>query len=255
MDFVRMLQPDEPSALVVIDNRKDQQRILIERTRAWRETDSVRNILQSCIGDVLRKRYHLGLRIEPVWQKNTFENIVRSYGERIKMVEFYVGYPNMGRTGDVFLNPLKDSLRDTYASATVRYTVPKPADLGMPVRRRKKNEEKNPKDEPRKVLALQPDELDPVMNEMAEHCRATGLPMKFGLIDGHQLTLGRVPEAQLKRMTPKQRKLYEVVNEVYSTYTARMSEKVSQFDGQDDLFNGVENLVVEKLNELKDAKA
>lgn len=255
VDFVRMLQPDEPSALVIIDNRKDQQRILIERTRAWRDTDSVRNILQSCIGDVLRKRYNLGIRIEPVWQKNTFENIVRSYGERIKMVEFYVGYPNMGRTGNVFLNPLKESLRDTYASGTVRYTVPKPADLGMKPKRKKKDEPVNPADEPRKTLALQPDELDPVMNEMAEHCRTTGLPMKFGLIDGHQLILGRVPEAQLKRMTPDQRKLYEAVNEVYSTYTARMNDKVSQFDGQDDLFHGIEEIVTEKLNELKEVGA
>jgi hypothetical protein len=105
-------------------------------------------------------------------------------------------------TGNVFLNPLKESLRDTYASATIRYTVPKPADLGMKPKRKKKDEPVNPADEPRKTLALQPDELDPVMNEMAEHCRTTGLPMKFGLIDGHQLILGRVPEAQLKRMTP-----------------------------------------------------
>ena len=29
----------------------------------------------------------------------------------------------MGRTGDKFLNPLKESLRDTYASVMVRYTV------------------------------------------------------------------------------------------------------------------------------------
>jgi hypothetical protein len=48
--------------------------------------------------------------------------------------------------------------------------------------------------------------------------------------------------------------LYEAVNEVYSTYTARLSDSVAQFDGQDDLFHGVEDLVVEKLNELKEAK-
>ena len=54
-------------------------------------------------------------------------------------------------------------------------------------------------------------------------------------------------------MTPDQRKLYEAVNEVYSTYTARLSDSVAQFDGQDDLFHGVEDLVVEKLNELKEA--
>ena len=79
--------------------------------------------------------------------------------------------------------------------------------------------------------------------------------MKVGLTEGHQLVLGRVPEAQLKRMPQEQRKRYEEENEVYSNYTARMSDKVAQFDGQDDLFNGVENLVVQKMNELRDAKA
>ena len=31
--------------------------------------------------------------------------------------------------------------------------------------------------------------------------------------------------------------------------------QVSQFDGQDDLFKSVEDIVTEKLNELKEAKA
>ncbi len=248
-DFVRMLQPDEPSALVIIDNRKDQQRILVERTRAWNDTDSVRNILQECLGEVLMKRFNIGLRIEPVWEKNTFENIVRTYGDRIKMVDFYVGYPNMGRTGDKFLNPLKESLKNTYASATVRYTVPKPADFGLKSFRGKN------KPEAPKSLSLDPDALDPVMNEVAEHCRTTGLPLKVGLTEGHQVVLGRVPEAQLKRMPPERRKLYEEEQQVYSNYTARMNDKVSLFDGQDDLFRTIEDIVVRKLNELKEAKA
>ena len=249
MDFVRMLQPDEPSALVVIDNRKDQQRILVERTRAWHDTDTVRNILQECLGDVLRKMYNIGIRIEPVWEKNTFENIVRTYGDRIKMVEFYVGYPNMGRTGDKFVNPLKEALKNTYASATVRYSLPKPADFGLKSFRSKKGPE------PPKTLSLEADAIDPAMSEVAEHCRTTGLPMKIGLTEGHQISLQRVPEAQLKRMTPEQQKIYAEVNQVYSNYTARMNDKVSQFDGEDDLFRTVEELVIRKLNELKDVGA
>ncbi len=221
----------------------------MERTRAWNDTDSVRNILQECLGDVLRKFYNIGLRIEPVWEKNTFENIVRTYGDRIKMVEFYVGYPNMGRTGDKFLKPLKESLRNTYASATVRYSVPKPADFGL-----KSFRGKNAPEAP-KTLSLEPDEIDPVMSEVAEHCRTTGLLTKIGLTEGHQINLQRVPEAQLKRMSPERRKLYDEKNEVYSNYTARMNEKVSQFDGQDDLFGGVRDTIVQKLNELRDVGA
>ena len=69
VDFVRMLQPDEPSALVIIDNRKDQQRILIEHTRAWKDTDDVRNILQSCLQQPIATRFpfqHLSLMSFPI---------------------------------------------------------------------------------------------------------------------------------------------------------------------------------------------
>ena len=106
-----------------------------------------------------------------------------------------------------------------------------------------------------KTLSLEADAIDPAMNEVAEHCRTTGLPMKIGLTEGHQISLQRVPEAQLKRMTPEQRKRYEEEQQVYSNYTARMNDKVSQFDGQDDLFRSIEDIVVKKLNELKDTRA
>ena len=42
---------------------------------------------------------------------------------------------------------------------------------------------------------------------------------------------------------------------MYSNYTARMNDKVSLFDGQDDLFRTIEDIVVRKLNELKDTAA
>lgn len=249
VDFVRMLMPDEPSALVIIDNRKDQQRILIERTRAWKDTDAVRNILQACLGGVLRQRYRLGIRIEPVWQKNTFENIVRIFGDRIKSIDFYVGYPNMGRTGDKFLNPLKESLKNTYASCSVKYKLPTSADLGS---KKKRRNSKETEEEQRKTLCIEADNIDPVMNEIVEHCRIGGLPITFGLISGHQISLQRVPETQLKRMTPEKRKLYEQETKVYSTYTVSMSDSLRMFDGQDDLFGGVQQGVMDKLNDLRD---
>lgn len=202
---------------------------------------------------MLRQHYNLGIRIEPVWQKNTFENIIRAYGERIKMIDFDLGYPNMGRTGNNFLNPLKESLMNTYAAGTVRYTLPKPADLGIKKKKRKKGEQVNPEEEPRTSFIFDEENLDPVMMEMAEHCRANGRNTKFGLVDGHQVSLMKVPDAQLKRMTPELRKLYEQIGEVFSTYTAKMNDTLSTFDGQDDLFGGVASTVMEKLNELKAA--
>ena len=91
------------------------------------------------------------------------------------------------------------------------------------------------------------------MMEMAEHCRANGRNTKFGLVDGHQVSLMKVPDAQLKRMTPELRKLYEQIGEVFRTHTAKMNDKVSTFDGQDSMFGGVASTVMEKLNELKAA--
>ena len=64
----------------------------------------------------------------------------------------------------------------------------------------------------------------------------------------------KVPDAQLKRMTPELRKLYEQIGEVFSTYTTKMNDKVSTFDGQDGMFGGVASTVMEKLDELKAAE-
>ena len=248
IDFKRTLQPDEPSATVIIDNAKDQQRILIEHTRAWNDTDMVRNLLQGALGALLAKEYQIGIVIDVVWQKNTFRNILKTLGDYIKSIEFDVGYPNMGRTGEVFLKPLKDSLSNTYASGTVKYSLPK-----LP--RKKTKGTDGLLCEPRKTLALDYEDIDPLMDEISEHCRAIGSTTKFGLITGHQVKLTVVPENQLKNMSPERREMYEKVGEVFSTYTVNMSEKVSNFDGQDDLFHGVEEIVLQKLQELKEAGA
>lgn len=245
-NFKRTAIYDEPSALVIIDNRNDQQRILIEHTRAWKDTDTVSRIIQENIGRVLKHHYNLGLRIEPVWQKDTFSSIVRAYKDRIRTVTFDIGYPNMGRTGNKFLMPLKESLASVGAAGKITYTTPKPSDYGL-----SKNDELQMKFEPRNTLDINVDEKNSVVMEMAEHCRANGRQVKIVLDDGHQVYLMKVPKKQLKGMSPEQRKRYEETGQNYSNVIVQMSDKVGEFNGNDDLFKGTEEEVLKCLNKLK----
>lgn len=251
MSFRQIVTPDEPSALVIIDNRKDQQRILIEHTRAWRDTISVRNILRGAIGAVMRKHYQLAFLMEPVWSPNTFENLLRKYKDNIKSFEFSIGYPNMGRAGDNFLTPLKDSLGNIWGSATVKVTVPTVEDIANVETHRTKKEIK---DTMRNSLMVDADNIDALWAEFADYCRVQGRTVKIGLNNQHQVTLGRLKKSEIDAMTPEQRKRYEENKDSqYSIHNVQLPDEVSVFDGQDDLFNGVQSKVMDKLQDLRRA--
>lgn len=251
VSFRQIVTPDEPSALVIIDNRHDQQRILIEHTRAWRDTISVRNILRGAIGFVMRKFYHLAFIVEPVWSPNTFENILRQHKDNIKSFEFSVGFPNMGRAGDKFLEPLKASLGNVWGSATVKVTVPTVEDIANVECHKTKKEIK---ESMRDSLVVDADNIDALWAEFAEYCRTQGRTVKIGLNNQHQVTLGKLREGDIKAMTPEQRKRYdENKDSQYSIHNVQLPDAVGNFDGQDDLFQGVQTQVMDKLQELRAA--
>lgn len=251
VSFRQVVTPDEPSALVIIDNRADQQRILIEHTRAWRDTISVRNILRGAIGSVMLKHYNLAFIVEPVWSPNTFKNILRQHKDSIKSFEFSVGYPNMGRAGKKFLVPFKKSLDNVWGSATVRVTIPTVEDIANVENHRTKKEIRETM---RDSLRLDADNIDALWMEFAEYCRTQGRTIKIGLNNQHQITLGKLKEAEIKAMTDEQRKRYEDNKDSqYSIHNVQLPDSVSKFDGQDDLFHGVQSHVMDKLQELSRA--
>ncbi|MDD7631592.1 MAG: hypothetical protein SOY43_06905 [Parabacteroides sp.] len=248
---VLAIPPDAPSSLVIIDNRTDQQRILIERTPAWPDTDSVRTILQEGLGEVLRECYQLDIRIESVWQKNSFENVVRRFVDQIQAVDFHVPYPNMGRTGDKFLLPLKEALKEMYAYCVIHFAV---AGVDPSANKRSKSKRGNgmtTAENQRTSLILDPNDLNPICQELAELCRTTGSPIQVWLEGGNSLTLQRVPEAQLKRMSRERRKQCEQVNELYCIYTVRLDKQVSSFDGQVDQIQTVLQNIMQNLEVLR----
>lgn len=254
-NFMRDSWIDEPSALVIIDNRRDMQRIMVEHTSAWSDTDTVRNIIQTAFCKVL-KHYRLIIRIEPVWKKEEFWNLATLYAGRIRTIEFDLGWPNMARVGDKFLSPLKASLKNIQAAGTVKLTLPKE------VVKAKKDELKNAHkqyqgdalEKPEPVVAsilLDKNNPDEIVDEFAYHCAEYGRNTKFTLDNGQVVTLGKLPDRVVKTMTSEQRKAYEEnEKQRYSNLTVKMSEKVSNFDGQDDLFDGTMEMVKKQLNDL-----
>ena len=244
VSWQKIVDRNEPSALVIIDNRFDQQRILIEHKSEWGSTDAVRNVLRGALDKILREKYHLTIRIEPVWQKSDFWVALRKHKGYIQDVEFDVGYPNMGRTGNKLLQGIKDECKEMYASPTMKFSVPKEA-------RKKKRKKKGEPQEPALALNLDPDYQDGLMGELWENCRQNGRTAKLTLTDKRIISIGRKPKSVVNKMNEEERKAYERDHtQMYSTSTISLSDSVSKFDGQDNLFSEIKKEVEDVLTAL-----
>lgn len=240
----KIIDRHEPSALVIIDNRFDQQRILIEHKSEWNSTDAVRNVLKGALDKILREKYYLTIRIEPVWQKSDFWVALRKYKGCIQNVEFDVGYPNMGRTGNKLLQGIKEECKEMFASPTMKFSVPKEAIKRM---RNKKGEPQ----EPALALNLDPEYQDGLMGELWENCRQNGRTAKLTLADKRTISFGRKPKSVVNKMNEEERKVYEENHtQMYSTSSISFSDKVSKFNGEDNLFADTKKEIEDGLTAL-----
>lgn len=106
---------DEPSCGVIIDYRKEHQVIAIEDSkRAFESTDTVRNILEHSLNNVLEKS-RLKITIKKQTEPSEFWDYVNQYRGKITEVLTYQ-YPNLGRVNE----KIKDLLGD--ASKTINST-------------------------------------------------------------------------------------------------------------------------------------
>jgi|GEM_PF-2571006 len=253
-NFMRGSWIDEPSALVIIDNRHDQQRVLIENTRTWPDTDVLRNIIKSALNEKL-KVYRLLMIIEPIWRKTEFWNTVRRYKGHIRSIQFEVGYPNMGRTGDKVLLPLKNSLTNTYASGTITYAFNKNVKsvLNKEIKQRKKNNQPLDGLEATTAMCVDPDAPDPVLDELATHASEYGTNTRLGLDNGSTVHIGKIPNKVRRHMSEEEKKRNPDGEGItYSNVRATLSRDISEFDGQDDLFGKVSTSIIDCLNGLKE---
>lgn len=84
-----------PSCLIIIDNRKDVQRIAIEEDKvAFSDTNTVKQILLFSFKRYLNSK-GLDITIQRDYEEVEFWNIVHTYKQKIEMVRFHFSYPNL----------------------------------------------------------------------------------------------------------------------------------------------------------------
>lgn len=107
-DFQSNKIDNHPSILVIVDNRDDKQRILIEeRTGAFYDEEYVARILQNSFGNVLRK-HKLYISIKKEYQSVEFWDLVSTYDKGIEKIRFAFPYPNLSRIKDSLKNLISD---------------------------------------------------------------------------------------------------------------------------------------------------
>jgi hypothetical protein len=86
-----------PSCFVIIDYRKDCQRIAIEEDiSSFSNTDVVRNIIEYTLKHYL-KQYGLSIEIKKEYDQNEFWTLVSEQEKGVSMVRFTFSYPNLPR--------------------------------------------------------------------------------------------------------------------------------------------------------------
>lgn len=103
--FVKSFDTTSPHCMILIDNRKDVQRIYIEKKRAafGGNTDRIAKILQSSFNTKLRNE-HLYIEIGHEYSENAFWKFIKSKPLGIKSIRFYIPYPNLPRISDQVLD-------------------------------------------------------------------------------------------------------------------------------------------------------
>lgn len=100
IDFREEWREEYPSCIVVIDNRPDIQRIVIERrARAFADTGQVCGILRHTFRRLLRP-YGLGITIDPLHSREAFWNVANDlerYPLGFRRISFYLPHLNLER--------------------------------------------------------------------------------------------------------------------------------------------------------------
>lgn len=94
-DFVRIAIDNEPSCLVVIDNRKDRQQIAIQRYKdSFATTKQVAQIMEKTFNGLLSD-YGLSVEIGARYHTHEFWEVIDNSQKGVTMVKFSFPYPNL----------------------------------------------------------------------------------------------------------------------------------------------------------------
>lgn len=116
-------QDDEPSCIIIIDNRNKVQRVAIEKnTHSFSNTDTIKNILLRNLSRSLQEK-ELALYMQKEYLSSEFWDICNKNKGKITKVVFSYKYPNLGRAHEQLKKLLGESSSATNSSNTqITYT-------------------------------------------------------------------------------------------------------------------------------------
>ena len=116
-NFVVKSIDDQPSSIVIIDNRKDCQSIAIQDKRSsFSSTDQIAGIMKKSFNSVLWRSF-LVVDIRRRLEEKSFWRLVNHYPDGIKAVRFGISYPNLPRVSDSVRELFNDMAKEFGANS------------------------------------------------------------------------------------------------------------------------------------------
>ena len=159
-----LTQKEQPSSMIIIDNRFEQQRIIIERKKDAFPPSIIAKMLESNIGAWMTKKYRVGLRVPLIYRKDQFWSVVEEYKNCIKKLVFDFPYPNMARPMDKLGKSLKQFGVDLKGKVRVT-TCSQPGDF----------------------LIIDPKDKNADLDEIVSYLFEVGSPVDVYLVSGRRV--------------------------------------------------------------------
>lgn len=164
-DFEILTQKEQPSSMIIIDNRFEQQRIMIERKKDTFAPSTIAKMLENNIGAWFkRKNYRLGIRVPLIYRKDQFWSVVEEFRNGIKKLIFDFPYPNMARPMDKLGASLKKFGVDLKGKVRVVTSS-----------------------QPRDFLIIDPKEKNEDLDEIVSYLFEVGSPVDVYLVSGRKV--------------------------------------------------------------------
>ena len=164
LDFQMVIQQEQPSSMIIIDNRHEQQRILIERNANTFAPKTIASILEKNIGSWLKEKYSLGFRVPLVFRKSEFWSVVQEHHNGIKKLIFDFPYPNMARPMDKLGASLK------------KFGVDVRGKVRLVTQAQKKD-----------FLVIEPQDRNEDLDEIVSYLSEVGAPVDIYLVSGRKV--------------------------------------------------------------------
>ena len=155
---------EQPSCMIIIDNRFEQQRVLIERSKDVFAPATIARMMEQTIGKWLTQKYRVGLRMPLVYKKDQFWSVMEEFKNCVKKLVFNFPYPNMARPMDKLGASLKKFGVDLKGKVRIIATS-----------------------QPRDFLVIDPKEKNEDLDEIVSYLYEVGSPVDIYLVNGKRV--------------------------------------------------------------------